>query len=153
MSICTQSRVPLIARAGSPLLIVPSKTTFPVALPLCTIRCVWPFLAVTSRSGGLTFGRWTTVGFVLAGGVAGDLLPLAFHAEMTITVRIAITASATKTTFVSSRRWRRCGRRAAERRTRGSCSSPLTKRELNSSTYSCPSRPRYSAYVRRNPLT
>ena len=65
MSICTQSRVPLIARAGSPLLIVPSKTTFPVALPLCTIRCVWPLLAVTSRSGGLTFGRWTTVGFVL----------------------------------------------------------------------------------------
>src|SRR4029078_12035711 len=31
VSICTHSRVPLIARAGSPLLIVPSNTTLPVA--------------------------------------------------------------------------------------------------------------------------
>src|SRR3954468_22989004 len=51
----------------------------------------------------------------------------AFQAAITITISTAIAASANSTTFVSIRRFRRCGR-AAERRTRGSCSSPLTKR-------------------------
>ena len=37
------------------------------------------------------------------------------------------------TTLVSTCRFRRCGR-DADRRMRGSCSSPVTKRELNSST-------------------
>ena len=103
--------------ARSPLEIVPSKATFPEALPTRAATCVEPRRPVRVRSGAGT--RWRfAAGWVAVGGV-GELLSLAFQAEMITTMTIAIAASATSTTFVSIRRCRRCGR-AAERRVRGS---------------------------------
>src|SRR5260221_8118675 len=149
-SICIHKRWPRIEIESSPFWIVPSYAMFPRAFPTLAVRCVEPRSAVTVSSGA---GAPVCVTRAAFGDLPGGLPPLAFQAEITITVRIAIAASATSTTFVSMRRLRRCGR-AAERRARASvCSSPMTKRELYSSTYSWPSRPRYSAYVRRKPLT
>ena len=71
-------------------------------------------------------------------------LPDVFQALITTTVTMAIAARTTSTTLVSSPRFRRAGR-TDDRRGRESTSSPTTKRELYSSTYSWPSRPRYSA--------
>ena len=69
---------------------------------------------------------------VFAGAVGeGELVE--FQAAMTMTVTTAIAASEIRTTFVSMRRLRRCGR-AAERRARDSPSSPPPNRELYSST-------------------
>src|SRR5205085_737651 len=57
VSICTHRRRPRIARAASPLAIVPSKTMLPRALLRCATRCVVPLSAVTRKSGGTTLGR------------------------------------------------------------------------------------------------
>ena len=85
-------------------------------------------------------------------GVEGELPPN-FHATMT---RAASAATPTRPSSTARRsnpcstglRRARCADRA------GASSKPsATKRESYSSTYSCPSRPRKSAYVRRKPFT
>jgi hypothetical protein len=65
----------------------------------------------------------------------GDLSPLlAVQATSATTVTTPISASAISTTFVSIRRFRRCGRAVDRRAMLASCAPPLTKRELYSST-------------------
>jgi hypothetical protein len=74
-----------------------------------------------------------------------------FHATKTRAVTAAIPSSVRRTTLDWTWTPRDGG---GERRGLAGCSSsPTTKRELYSSTYSWPSSPRCSAYERRNPLT
>ena len=71
--------------------------------------------------------------------------PDEFHAAATTSVTRITTATTTAAIPASSRRVCRSGRTADRRGRSLSWRSPATKRELNSSTYSWPSSPRYSA--------
>ena len=116
----------------------------------CTAR------SVTRASFG--FARRLPVVLRLGLGVVSVEMPAtgssdgepAVHATITSAVMIAMpTSVATSTPPWTRRRCLVC----AVRRARIDCTSTgATYRELNSSTYSWPSRPRYSAYVRRKPL-
>src|SRR6476660_3369978 len=110
-SIDTQRRLPRIATVLSPCCTVPSYLIAPVADDARAVTCVDPRSAVTLKSAGTTRGVVEVFGWVTAPG----FLSLVVHAEITITVKTAIAASAKMTTVVSVRRLRRCGR-AVERR-------------------------------------
>src|SRR5207302_2857806 len=134
----------------------PWKRILPVAEPLWTSSQQLPRFAVTIRRTVLRL----TVGVRAVGGWAGVLLSPTgsffwgsprVHATITSAVTAAIPSSVSRTT----RDWTWTPRDGgADRLGRaGASSSPTTKRELYSSTYNWPSRPRYSAYERRKPLT
>ncbi len=103
----THSLVPRIARGASPCCTVPSNLIAPVALAVCTVRCVEPCSAVTSRSGAgrprrRVCGRGRGGACLVAAALPRAITTIREHDDQS--------PSATSTIAVSERRLWRCGR-------------------------------------------